>query len=148
MQVDKLTKYLLVDAKVLPEAFTKVVHAKRLLAQGKAKNLSEATRLADISRSAFYKYKDHVFDYQHHNTRQIATLSCELADEAGVLSGLLATLSESGGNVLTINQNIPVDGVAHVSIALRCDHMDRQIEDVLRQLSALEGVVRVRLVNT
>ena len=35
--------------------------AKRLLAVGRAKNLSEAAKLAGISRSALYKYKDHVF---------------------------------------------------------------------------------------
>lgn len=66
-----MPQYLLVDRKVLPDAFTKVVLAKQLLAQGKARNLSEATRLADISRSAFYKYKDCVFAYQNQNTHQI-----------------------------------------------------------------------------
>jgi len=148
MEPDGMSRYLLVDTKVLPEAFTKVVYAKQLLAQGKAKNLSEATRLADISRSAFYKYKDCVFAYRNQSTRQIATISAELVDEAGVLSSLLAGLSQSGANILTINQNIPVDGVAPVSISMRCEHMQRDMEEVLEDLSRIDGVVRIRLLNT
>ena len=50
------SKLLLVDACVLPEVFEKVVEAKRLLAVGIAKNLSDAAKTAGISRSAFYKY--------------------------------------------------------------------------------------------
>jgi len=148
MTGDGPTKYLLVDAKILPEAYTKVVYAKQLLAQGKAKNLSEATRLAAISRSAFYKYRDFVFDYQKQNRWQITTLSAELVDEAGVLSTLLAALSNSGANILTINQNIPVDGVAPVSISLRCDGMERRIQDVVADIRQLAGVVRIRLLTT
>lgn len=141
------SKYLLVDARVLPQSYSKVVYAKQLLAQGKVKNLSEATRAADISRSAFYKYKDHVFAYEHQNTRQLVTLYAELVDEAGVLSSLLGALSQSGGNILTINQNIPVDGVAPVSISMRCEHMKLQVEDVLEQIRQMAGIVRIRLLN-
>lgn len=138
-------KYLLVDVKVLPEALLKVVQAKQLLAQGKAKSLSEATRMACISRSAFYKYKDSVYTYSNKNTRQMATLYAELVDEPGVLSSLLAALSQHGGNILTINQNIPVDGVAPVSISLRCDNMQKQIDDVVEEIRKMYGIVNIRL---
>ena len=50
------TCYFLVDSDVLPDIFKKVVQAKKLLAQGKVKNLSEAARVMGISRSAYYKY--------------------------------------------------------------------------------------------
>ena len=45
-------KFLLVDLSVLPEVFTKVVEAKRYMAQGKAKSYSDAAKMAGISRSA------------------------------------------------------------------------------------------------
>ena len=38
--------FLLVDAKVLPDVFLKVVDAKMLLAQGKAKSSSQAAQMA------------------------------------------------------------------------------------------------------
>jgi chorismate mutase len=143
--VSEESKYFLVDAKVLPQALHKVVRAKQLLAQGKAANLSEATRLAGISRSAFYKYKDCVFAYTDRNPRRLATLWAELVDEPGVLSSLLATLSSQGGNILTINQNIPVDGVAPVSISLRCENMQQGIDEVIGQLEQMYGIVNIRM---
>lgn len=139
--------YLLVDSKVLPEAFRKVVRAKQLLAQGKASSLSEATKAAGISRSAFYKYKDSVFTYQNTSARQIATLIAELVDEPGVLSQLLAELSRCGANILTINQNIPVDSVAPISISMRTDALNVDTDVLTRELSSLSGVVSLRILS-
>ena len=61
-EVNKLERrFYLVDAQVLPEVFLKVVRAKELLASGEARSISAATRSVDLSRSAFYKYKDCIF---------------------------------------------------------------------------------------
>jgi chorismate mutase len=141
------TQYLLVDSKVLPEVFLKVVRAKQLLAQGKVKSLSEATKEVGISRSAFYKYKDNVFTYQNTSARQMATLTAELADQPGMLSELLAILSKSGANILTINQNIPVDSVAPISISMRTDALTVDIETLTQKLQALDGVVNLRILS-
>ncbi|MCL2580163.1 MAG: ACT domain-containing protein [Oscillospiraceae bacterium] len=141
------SQYLLVDSKVLPEAFSKVVRAKQLLAQGKAKSLSEATKAVGLSRSAFYKYKDCVFTYQNTNARQIATLSAELVDEPGVLSEMLSTLFRCGANILTINQNIPVDSVAPVSISMRTEALRVSVDALSAQLQALDGVVGLRILS-
>ena len=141
------SRYLLVDSKVLPEAFSKVVRAKQLLAQGKAKSLSEATKAVGLSRSAFYKYKDCVFTYQNTSANQIATLSADLVDEPGVLSELLATLFKSGANILTINQNIPVDSVAPVSISMRTEALQISVEDLAGNLQKLDGVVSLRILS-
>ena len=141
------TQYLLVDSKVLPEAFTKVVRAKQLLAQGKAKSLSEATKSVGLSRSAFYKYKDSVFTYQNTNARQMATLSAELVDQPGTLSEVLAVLFRSGANILTVNQNIPVDSVAPVSISMRTEGLTLGVEAMAAQLRELDGVVSLRILS-
>ena len=57
-------KYLLIDSTIAPDIFVRVVRAKQLIAQGKAQNSSQAARMAGISRSAYYMYKDfvHRFD--------------------------------------------------------------------------------------
>ena len=83
------TKMLLVAEDVLPTVFGRVVEAKRLLAVGRAKNLSEAAKLAGISRSALYKYKDHVFLYNENIDQSVVTISVYLEDRPGVLSALL-----------------------------------------------------------
>ena len=137
---------LVVEAKVLPEVFSRVIEAKTLLAQGKAKSSSQAAQLAGISRSAFYKYRDSVFAYEDVSTQKIATISASLADEPGVLSAMLSILSGSGANILTINQNIPTDGVAPVAVSIRCDRLDRQPGALLEQIRSLSGVVWAKLI--
>ena len=137
-------RYYIIEADVLPEVFKRVVLAKQLLAQGKAKSLSAAAQMADISRSALYKYKDTVFPYLGVSTQQITTIYAALLDEPGVLSLLLGTLGAFGANILTINQNIPVDGVAPVSVSLRTDRLTVGTEELMEALQALDGVVEVR----
>lgn len=145
--ISESSKFFLVESSVLPDVFQKVVLAKKLLAQGKVKNHSEAAERVAISRSTFYKYKDCVFTYESAMARQIATLSLELEDRAGVLASVLALLSGSGGNILTINQNIPVDSVAPVSISMRTDGLKPDLDAVVGRLSELDGVVNTRLLS-
>ena len=140
-------QYLLVDSRVLPGAFNKVVRAKQLLAQGKVKSLTEATKAVGLSRSAFYKYKDCVFTYQNTSARQISTLTAELVDEPGVLSEVLALLFKSGANILTVNQNIPVDSVAPVSISMRTEALRMDSQSLATELRKLDGVVSLRLLS-
>lgn len=135
---------LIVDADVLPDVFGRVIEAKKLLAQGRVKNASEAARSAGISRSAFYKYKDAVRPYSGDGGDRIATYSLALVDEPGVLSTVLAKLSRAGANVLTINQNIPVDGVAPVSISFRTGALTTDEEHLMKKLRGISGVADCR----
>lgn len=139
----EIPKYLLVDMKVLPDVFYKVVHAKKLIAQGRAKSSSEAAKMAGISRSAFYKYKDSVYLYENLNSQRVANLYVTLEDEPGALSSLLGELYRIGANIVTVNQNIPVDGVAPVSISCRIKQ-EQDDDELIRTIHALPGVVDVR----
>ncbi len=136
-------RLLLVDAAVLPEVFVRVVDAKRLLATGKAASSAEAARLAGISRSAFYKYKDAVFPYDERKAGRILTVHVVLRDRPGILSGLLSAFAGAGANILTVNQNIPAGGTASVSISARSDRLRMPVDGFLRSLSGVEGVVRI-----
>ncbi|MCI8649478.1 MAG: ACT domain-containing protein [Anaerotruncus sp.] len=138
------SKYLLVDAQVVPEVFVKVVQAKMLLAQGKAKNSSQAAQMADISRSAFYKYKDAVYLYDERMNESMVTFYLTLEDRPGVLSSVLGELYRLGANIITVNQNIPVDGVAVVTIAARVGQESAGRSEILRMLGALDGIVEAK----
>ena len=140
-------KMLLVSAQVLPSVFAKVVEAKRLLAVGKVRNLSEAAKASGISRSALYKYKDHVFIYNEDIDQGVVTINVYLEDRPGVLSSLINRFSQEGANILTVNQNIPADGVAPVSVSARME-AGSQPQDLLEQIRALEGVVEAKLVSS
>ena len=135
--------FLLVSAQVLPEVFLKVVEAKMLLAQGKAKSSSQAAKLAGISRSAFYKYKDSVYLYDERMSESLVTFSLTLEDRPGVLSSTLTELYKAGANIITVNQNIPAGGVASVSISARTDRLAMPVDGFVRTLGALPGVERI-----
>ena len=53
--------YLMVDSKIVPGIYLKVIEAKAKIASGKFKSANDAIREVGISRSTFYKYKDCVF---------------------------------------------------------------------------------------
>lgn len=139
-------KMFLVSAQVLPTVFQRVVEAKRLLAVGRVRSLSEAAKVTGISRSALYKYKDHVFPYDGDLDRDVVTVSVYLEDRPGVLSSLIDCFSREGANILTVNQNIPADGVAPASVSARLG-AGSGAEDLLDRLRVLDGVVEVKLVN-
>ena len=135
---------LLVDSKVLPSVFEGVVLAKELLADGRAQNASQAAKMAGISRSAFYKYKDYVFKYSD-NTLDTVTLFAKLSDKAGMLSLLTTALYELGANILTVNQGIPVNNTADVSITVKTDNIKMPISEVLDALKGIDGVISVKI---
>ena len=137
-------RYLIVSADVLPEVILKVLEAKRLLSKAQAKNSSEACRMVGISRSAYYKYKDNVQLYEERDNSQLGTLYLKLSDEPGVLSRVLKKLYDNSANILTVNQNIPVDAVAIVTISIRVNRDEVSMEEMLRNLSEIDGVVSVK----
>ena len=138
--------YFIVEASAMPEIFRKVAEAKRLLETGEETTVNGAARAVGISRSAFYKYKDKVYPYESNSLTRVLTLTVTLVDEPGILSSLITGLYQIGANIITINQNIPVDGVAPVSVSLRIDR-ERGDEDVVGHVRQIAGVVSVRTVN-
>ena len=132
-------KYLLVDSEVLPEVFFKVIYAKELLTTNKAKNITQAAKMAGISRSALYKYKESVFDIG--NSSAAITLHLRLRDEPGALQAALGVLSKSRANVITINQATPQNGVADVSIMYNAGNTTNTVEGILTELGKLPVVV-------
>lgn len=136
---------VLVDKRVLPEIFTKVLLAKTYLSKDKARSSTEACKMADLSRSAFYKYKDRVFFFEDRDKRRVLTYALWLSDDPGVLSQVLTRLSQYGVNILTVNQNIPIDRVAMVTISFRADlEQISDVEVLLDSVAQIPGVVRAK----
>lgn len=135
-------RFLLVDAEVLPEVFLKVLKAKELLASGEVRSVSAATRAVDLSRSAFYKYKDSIFDSE--NSREVVTVMVTLRDETGALQSLLAAISAAGASIVTINQSTPENGAAQVAVTIRTDTMQMSADELADRLRRQRTVVDVR----
>ena len=138
-------RYFIVSADALPEVFVKVAEAKRMLQVGEVSTVGQAAAAVGISRSAFYKYKDAVQPFQNMKAGHIITLYALLKDNPGVLSGYLSIFAASGANILTINQTIPTNGCALVTITAETAQMSISLEDLLRELNAAAGVVKAEV---
>ncbi len=137
---------IIIDARVVPDVFLKVLRAKKNLELGRCKTVNEAIAEANISRSAFYKYKDFVFSYDENKYERIYTLFFTLEDISGILSQILAVLAEHGCNVLTINQNIPIHGVANITISFR--HIGtNNINSIVGRMKDIEGITNVKILG-
>ena len=139
----KSDSYLVVDENALPEVYQKVVKANALLESGEASTTSEAVRMAGISRSVYYKYRDAVFPYTQKASSGILTVQVNLTDRPGVLVSLLTVFYQAGANILTVNQNIPVKGRAFVSVSARIDKMEPTPGELIQSLKRVEGVIKL-----
>ena len=138
-------KYYIVEASALPEVFLKVAEAKRLLSTGEATTVNEATRMTDISRSAFYKYRDAVLPFQNMMTGRIITFQLLLHDEPGALSDLLNIIADQKANIITINSIVPTNGCAVVTISAETMDLAVPLEELLRMLRQTNGVIKAEI---
>jgi chorismate mutase len=138
-------RYYIVAADALPEIFVKVAEAKRMMQTGEAATVGAATKQVGISRSAFYKYKDSVQPFNDMKSEHILTFSGLLKDNPGVLSHVLSVFATSGANILTINQSIPTNGCAAVTVSAETSEMAETLEMLLGEVLAVAGVVKFEI---
>ena len=138
-------KYFIVEASAMPEIFRKVAQAKRLLETGEQNTVNGAALAVGISRSAFSKYKDAVHPFNDMLHGRIVTFQAMLKDEPGILSGVLNIFAGTGMNVLTINQNIPVNGCAVVTVTAETSALQSSLEELLARAGEAPGVIKCEI---
>lgn len=141
-------KFFLIREDVLSEAMRKTLEVKEMLERGKAESVAEAVQRVDLSRSAFYKYRDTVFPFSTIVKEKLVSLFFHLEDRSGTLSKLLSVVASSGCNVLTIHQTIPLQGRANVTLSLNTSNIHMEIDDLLTELRKLEFVEKVEVLGT
>lgn len=139
-------EFLIVSKEILPDYYDKVIEARNLLSEGKVKGVSEAVKMVGISRSTYYKYKDFVFTPSENSMGRKALISVMLAHKKGALSEVLNYISSVNGNILTINQNIPINNVASVIISMDISETTITIEEIIVALKKFDFVKSAKLV--
>ena len=139
------SEYFLVKSDMLPEVFVKVMEVKRFLSAGKADSVNEAVQRVGLSRSAYYKYKDAVLPFYETSKGRMVTLIFAVENFPGILSGIINCMARVKANILTINQNIPINGLADVSISMETDRMTVTLESLVDELGRIPGVRSYRI---
>jgi chorismate mutase len=132
---------------ILPEAIKKTIKVKEILKRGEVKTINEAVVRLGLSRSAYYKYKDYVFPFYEASKDKIITLSLLLEHKSGVLSRVLNLIALDSGSIMTINQGIPLQGVANTTISIETKNMKVDLEALLDKLRMIDGVKRLEVLG-
>ena len=138
-------KYFVVRERAVPEVLLKVVQAKKLLDSEKVSTVQEAAEQTGISRSSFYKYKDDIFPFHEEARGKTITFIIQMDDEPGILSVVLQTIARFHGNILTIHQSIPINGVATLSISVQVLQTTKDISEMLDAMEKRTGVHSVKI---
>ncbi|MDM5334649.1 ACT domain-containing protein [Ureibacillus composti] len=141
-------RYYLVREDVLTDAMQKTLEAKHLLQSGAVSSIWDAVKEVDLSRSAFYKYRDAVFPFHSIVQERILTVFIQLQDRKGTLARLLEIISESHCNILTIHQTIPIQGRANVTLSLDVTSMTIDLDDLVQQFKKLEFVESAEIISS
>ena len=140
------TKFYLVSAEALPEIFIKVAEAKRMLQSGEVRTAGDAARTVGISRSAFYKYRDAVHPLYENTRGKTVTISMNLDHTRGLLSSVLNSIASEGASILTINQTIPINNIANVTVTIETNEMQGELGRLMTRIEGLAGVQSLRIV--
>lgn len=143
--MENQSKYYIVEASALPEIFLKVAEAKRLLATGEAATVNEAAKMTDISRSAFYKYRDAVQPFQNMNVNQVVTFQFLLRNETGALSAILALFAQYEANLMAVNSITPTNGCAVVTVTAETSKINVTLDEMLTAFGQTTGVIKVEV---
>lgn len=109
-----------------------------------ALSVSEACKACGISRSVFYKYKDKVYLPSGSLSKKVI-LSFKAEDYPGVLSSILLLISENRANVLTISQNVPIHGLAYITLMINIKSMSISLDELLQALAHLEHIQKAEV---
>ncbi|EFD93529.1 ACT domain-containing protein [Megasphaera lornae] len=147
MKKENGQKFYLVSEDILPEAIKKTIKVKELLKHHQGQTIHEAVQKMDLSRSAYYKYKDHVFPFYEVSQGKIVTLALLIYDQPGELSQVLHAIALHKGSILTINQGIPLQGMADVSISVETKNLSIPVDELVKRLRNLSGITKVEIIG-
>ena len=145
--MEKKTKYYVVREKAVSEVLLKVVEAKRILDSEQVTTVQEATEQVGISRSSFYKYKDDIFPFHDQAKGRTVTFILQMDDKPGILSDILRTIAEFRGNILTIHQSIPINGIATLTLSVEILPEAGDAEDMIGQMEQQTGVHYLKILG-
>ena len=140
-------KYFVVTERAAPEVLLKVEEAKRLLDSGRAMTVQEAAEQTGISRSSFYKYKDDIFPFHEEAKGKTITFIIQMDDEPGLLSVVLQTIARFHGNILTIHQSIPINGVATLTLSVDILPGEGDAEAIIDVIEHSEGIHYLKILG-
>ncbi len=141
-------EYFIVDRRILPTSIQNVIKVNDLIQQEKISKY-EAIKKVGLSRSTYYKYKDYIKPFFESGKEKVFSIHLALVDEPGILARILDVIATHDMNILTIIQNIAIDGIGRATISIQTtENMLRKIEGMLELISEIDGVKELRIIGS
>ena len=133
-------RYYVVKEKAVGEVLLKVVEAKRLMERDSTMTVQQAADAVGISRSSYYKYKDDIFPFHDNAHGRTVTFVLQMDDVPGLLSEVLQLIAKYEANILTIQQAVPENRVALVTLSIEVYPEKGDITVLFDNMRQLEGI--------
>ncbi len=141
-------EYFIVDRRILPTSIQNVIKVNDLIQQEKISKY-EAIKRVGLSRSTYYKYKDYIKPFFESGKEKVFSIHLALVDEPGILARILDVIASHDMNILTIIQNIAIDGIGRATISVQTtENILRKIEGMLEIIREIEGVKELRIIGS
>ncbi|UOB19819.1 ACT domain-containing protein [Macrococcus armenti] len=140
-------KFYLIREDVLPESVQKTLRIKDALDKNPKLSIFDAVKQFDLSRSAYYKYKDTIFPVDDTTREKNITIMMQVDDKVGLLSKILSFIALHNGSVLTIHQTIPIKEKTTITISLNATAMNMTINEFIDAIAAIDYVNDVKLLG-
>lgn len=136
-------QFYLVDLKILPEAIKKTIRVKEMLQDGTCGSINEAVKKVDISRSAYYKYKDHVdhvapaFETEKD---KIVVLFLVMSDDFAVFNRVLRRIVKDRNEIISLNRGIPAEKLVAVTITIKTEESLSYLQYLQETIKEMKGI--------
>jgi len=140
-------EYYIVDKKILPKSIQMVIEVNNLIHSEKISKY-EAIKRIGMSRSTYYKYKDYIKPFFEESKDSVFNIYLLLEDKPGVLSSVLDLIASTDINILTIIQNIPIDGLARATLSVHVNkEISKNFEDMIENIRNKKSVKDIRIIG-
>ena len=138
-------EFYIVDKRILPKSIQNVIKVNDLILKTKMSKDS-ARKKVGISRSTYYKYKDFIKPFYEGGEDKVYSLHLSLKDRVGILSDVLDVIAKEKISILTVVQNMAVDGIAKSTILIKLTQsMLKKVDKIISKIGKLEGIADIRI---
>lgn len=136
----KEQQFYLVDFSILPEAIKKTIRVKEMLKSGSSGTINEAVHKVNMSRSVYYKYKDHVASADDDKEDRVVVLFIIMQDDIAVFGRILRRIAKEKQEVLSVNRTKISEKLYSSVITLKTKESAEDMESLYEALKKTKGI--------
>lgn len=136
----KEQQFYLVDFSILPEAIKKTIRVKEMLKSGSSGTINEAVHKVNMSRSAYYKYKDHVASADDDKEDRVVVLFIIMQDDMAVFGRILRRIAKEKQEVPSVNRTKISEKLYSSVITLKTKESAEDMESLYEALKETKGI--------